>query len=640
MGSAGSILFADIDSLSCTDVERLLQTDEEHSKYAPLVRRHRIDGKRLHMYRTQEQLKTFLQDISITNEVEVDSLASFLFQFVARAHKKSSSKSFVDNADQLPQIGLTMTSIDGFIAEVCGGMGAIQNLTCEEVVAKYIKPFAEKNDAPTLSYCEIQCRPRASKALISAENTEATAFSMEGFGDANVFVSHARGELFAGFVSTLREHFQLYHKDEAGSVLMWIDMFSQPQTGTGAHPSHIAVKSVIARIDNTMFISSTWRHCTALQRTWCLWELHCSLSRADSCVLTLVMPSRERSDLLNAFMSSNKSVLSDLCVVDVDSSLVSDVEDKHSIMASLTEVDGVNKSIQNFMRSWFVNYIHAEVNSDSSRQDAVRRTMLQCALAHVYQASGQYETAEALFSQSVNEFTSLLGTADATTLQAMYDCAMCCKDAGKMHESFELFNECLKHRSSTLGNAHVDTLQTLNALSVAYLSQNMFTEAEPVCKMCYKTLRAACGAQMRETLVAMNNYGQVLKACGRFEEAEEILKECWQLRVQSLGEDHIETLSTLPLLASVLIKLNEQKEAKAMLSLCLLKFTDLCGAEHPRTQQCKSLMDKLESRKPLQNPNFSKLLIKRTDSGHSSKSTEPVSRSNSGISRANSRREM
>jgi tetratricopeptide (TPR) repeat protein len=568
MGAAGSVL--DLSSLDTADVEKLVGTQMEADEmFVALIRKHRIDGKLLVKLQDTKDVAGFLKSIHVEDK-EVDYLASRLTKLVSL--RKSSPLGF-DCTDQLSLLGLTMSSLLKFV-DSCGGLNALNGLSTEDVSNKFIASVA--NETPS-SYCERMLPLSAAESITGA------------FADANVFICHARSELFSDLVASLRNHVR-----DREEVVMWIDVFCQSDL-VGAPNTHVKIKSVIARIDHTVVIMNSWQKRVPLQRTWCLWEMYCSLLRAE-CQLNVILPATQTGSLISGFATNHDNVENTLCLVDLQNSSGCDYEDKQQILKSIqqtTSVNDFNKTMYSFLRNWLLKQIEDTVLVES---DVLFKSKLQLSLAHLYQADGNFKLAQTLYSTGLLEFRTRLGNLSVITLHAISDYALCCKNCGEYEECVMLYKECLELRTVLLGADHVDTIHTMNALSVAYLSREQFSEAEPVCSLCYETLRKKHGVGMHETLVAMNNYGHVLKSCRKYDMAEIILRECWQVRYQLLGEDHLETLSTLTLLASTLIKLNKTKEAKPMLVLGLSKFSDLLGVDHPRSQRCKNLLETLASR--------------------------------------------
>jgi len=96
-------------------------------------------------------------------------------------------------------------------------------------------------------------------------------------GVATVYICHAWSYLFVDVVDALRNHFQ-----DAPDTYIWFDLFCINQhTFKAADHDHIwwdtILHPIIKNIGYTVMILSPWFDIVPLKRTWCLYELYCTI---------------------------------------------------------------------------------------------------------------------------------------------------------------------------------------------------------------------------------------------------------------------------------------------------------------------------------------------------------------------------
>jgi len=155
-------------------------------------------------------------------------------------------------------LGVRLAVFDEFIAS-CGGEKALHGKTTSEVNERYIMPQVAKVKT---SYCDF---------LMTRNHW--------GVDIATVYISHSWESLFLDLVEAMKCYFS-----ENPDVVVWIDMFSSNQfiRNNSQQDSdwvqwNITFKSAIEEFGHTVVVITSWDNPTPLRRTWCLFEIYCTI---------------------------------------------------------------------------------------------------------------------------------------------------------------------------------------------------------------------------------------------------------------------------------------------------------------------------------------------------------------------------
>jgi hypothetical protein len=144
-----------------------------------------------------------------------------------------------------------------------------ESLTTTQVVQRIIKPLTASTGG---SYAD----------LLLAAGARDAASGAPLAADATVFVSHAWGNNFCSLAAAVLA--ALDGKHDSGRVYMWNDIFVGPQHKADNLPQSWWTRTfaaAIATIGRTLLVADPYSAPAPLTRSWCLWELHCTLDGAD-----------------------------------------------------------------------------------------------------------------------------------------------------------------------------------------------------------------------------------------------------------------------------------------------------------------------------------------------------------------------
>lgn len=115
---------------------------------------------------------------------------------------------------------------------------------------------------------------------------------------------------------------------------------------------------------------------------------------------------------------------------------------------------------------------------DPPSTKVIERALLQFNVATYLETQGQYETAEKLHRQALEERPQNLGKDHHDTMKSANGLATVLWRRGRYDEAEKIHREVLKARERKLGHNHVDTLTSCSNLSDVLWDQYMYEEAE------------------------------------------------------------------------------------------------------------------------------------------------------------------
>ena len=159
----------------------------------------------------------------------------------------------------IPYWGISLDGIENFILNECDGECHLHGLSTEDVAIKYLKPCTSFNSTAFMSYCEVH-------------------LDQPWIATATAFVSHAWSQPFLELVKSLRNWSSNKHHLK---TYFWVDLFSNNQhivTTRGFIWWTSVFRTNIESIGRTLLVLE-WNNPRPLHRSWCLWEIFCSIRK-------------------------------------------------------------------------------------------------------------------------------------------------------------------------------------------------------------------------------------------------------------------------------------------------------------------------------------------------------------------------
>jgi hypothetical protein len=269
MGAGSSIIKAvdlTIDQLTVGVVSEYisqLSPQPTYFQYRDIFINNKVDGRRLSEVEDDEMIP-FLDSIGITDIV----------------HQKSLMKEIVKvKRSLLPHLYRDLESIDittnGVILKV---FLQLAELIIDKLASSSSSSSSSSciEDATTAYVCKHIIIPTTRKHQITYCQ-HVKRLDHNDVGVATVYICHAWSYLFIDVVDALRNHFQ-----DAPDTYIWFDLFCINQhTFKAADHDHTwwgnILQPVIRNIGYTVMILSPWFDIVPLKRTWCLYELYCTI---------------------------------------------------------------------------------------------------------------------------------------------------------------------------------------------------------------------------------------------------------------------------------------------------------------------------------------------------------------------------
>ena len=518
-----------------------------------------------------------------------------------------------ETPEAFPIGGITFSLINNFIEE-CGGRSVLNGLSTSDVNKRYLKPLTIHMKS---SYCDYL-----------------KTIDVNSVREAQVFISHAWEYKFLDLVDSLQNHF-----GQNSDKIFWIDLFSINQ--------HIAqnldfpwwsttFRSAIAKMNHTVLVCSPWLEPTSLTRSWCLYEIYCTVD--SNCKFEVAMSSSEENNFLetikyDAFDSYNRM----LAAIDTENSNASKPEDKKKIFDAVSTVgfDRIDSIVSSRLREWVIETIKKSIRGCSN--DEERGSALKV-LGSLYQIQGQNDSAENALLQSLNLFEKLesknlrkmmqvqnclallyqnmkrfskalsysqlcfdtakelYGESNEVTLQYMNNLAGLLKWKGNRNKASSLYEKCLALRKEVLGEEDPDTLQTMNNLALLYQGMRRDDDALTLFKKCLDLRKRILGEKSPDTLQSMNNLAIFYHRKYNYELALDLFNNCLALREEVLGENHLDTLKTMNNLALLYQHKRRDNEALPLFQKCLNRRLIVFGDKHTDTLKSKKYVNSILAR--------------------------------------------
>ncbi|KAJ7231315.1 hypothetical protein C8J57DRAFT_1453383, partial [Mycena rebaudengoi] len=201
----------------------------------------------------------------------------------------------------------------------------------------------------------------------------------------------------------------------------------------------------------------------------------------------------------------------------------------------------------------------------------------------VYQESGNFQRAQELCEQLVENVRFTLGAEHPDTLTAMAYLATIYQHLGRLADAEELQVVVLERRRQILGSEHPDTLTVMVNLANTYQSLGKLADAEEMKVVVLEKQRQTLGPDHRDTLATMGHLAITYQHLGKWADAEELEVVVLEKQKHILGYEHPDTLTTMADLAITYEHLGKLVDAEELQVALLETRRQLLGPEHPDT---------------------------------------------------------
>jgi tetratricopeptide (TPR) repeat protein len=451
-------------------------------------------------------------------------------------------------------------------------------LTTGEVVEHFVKPMTKHSKCSFIQLFDGKhsSQPEPMRRMINTDAEGWTTYDFHALfpeaaeeyvsfeGAAEVFISHAWSYEFCEFVKCLDEEFAM-----KSNKALWIDMFSLNQWKhghKGSRPNSRGdvklmpsfVKGLIEDIKTTCVVAIPWKEPTVFNRTWCMWEMFCTLqAKGKLHFITLAEYAYEINTTVLADLAYITKMLHSINLYQSKSTLA---EDRRAIFEAIDRMgingESINKMIIDAINAWYKSLAGTAIQAmekkelkDDPSVDSLATNFFSMAKRLV--DSGKLADAEIMFQKALDNRVKHLGPDHSETLSVLHRMADLMGAQGSLADAERMYREVLQSREAALGTDNPETLTLLNNLAIILKTQGKLEEAEEVFASVLEGRERALGVEHPDTLSSLNNLGVVLDTMEKFDDAQEIYEEALEGRERVLGAKHPYTLGTAANLAAL-----------------------------------------------------------------------------------------
>eukprot|EP00298_Acanthocystis_sp_HF-20_P022581 c30590_g1_i1.p1 GENE.c30590_g1_i1~~c30590_g1_i1.p1 ORF type:complete len:914 (+),score=182.28 c30590_g1_i1:38-2779(+) len=424
--------------------------------------------------------------------------------------------------------------------------GFRDEMTTADVFQQIIKPITKNKKCSFVDYLSTLLTSRKNSQKNSQKNSSSPNFnSLSSFsiGKANKFVSHAWQSRFSDVVDCL-ENVDC-KKNENDCSIFWFDMLCinhhEPQELTEEWCG-TTFMSIIQAIGNTIVVISPWNSPSYFTRSWCLWELYCTIKSGSN--FQIIMPSNQNDLFIKEIWHNFSSIVEKYCNIDLSTTNSHIENDKEIILRTAEEMIGyyhINQTLISEMKIWIASIGLKEIKKIETLENKNEE-----------------------FYHNLNYATVLTHVGELYFQLERYD------------ESERLFKKALKISENVLGPNHGDVSCCLNKLAALYSSQGKYEQAESLYTRSIEIKERCFGINHPNVAETLNSLGEIHRLQGRYDEAEHFCIKSLDIREKHLRKNHPLVTKPLNNLASLYRCRGDSKKAKYLLNRCLEIQEDCC----------------------------------------------------------------
>jgi tetratricopeptide (TPR) repeat protein len=204
------------------------------------------------------------------------------------------------------------------------------------------------------------------------------------------------------------------------------------------------------------------------------------------------------------------------------------------------------------------------------------------------QGSGDYETAEKLFHESLDMKRKLLGNHHPEIAMGLNNLANVLQDKGDLVQAESVYGEALAMQRDLLGEVHPDVANTLNNLAFVQYDRGDTAGALVTEGQSLEVYQKLFPGDHPEVARIMNRIGYWLTQAGQYDEAGRDLQEALAMRRRLLGKNHPDVASSLTHLAILQVATGRFSEAYESAASATRISTAALSASHWRTAVAES----------------------------------------------------
>jgi len=223
------------------------------------------------------------------------------------------------------------------------------------VIENILKEGKEKGLSTTSEICYNVIKPQteANKCALVDQIPDGNDDKL--VAPATCFVSHAWSYNLEDSVDVMRQF-----EEEHPRTYFWFDLVINNQHDTSERPFEWwcnTFQESIEKIGTVVLVLAPWDNPTPLKRSWCLFEIMCSMNAGEKVDLKIRLPTHQEDAFIKGLEEDHKSAINALIGVKTEESEAFSESDKKNIFKAVEESIGfhnLNSKINDQMRLWFV----------------------------------------------------------------------------------------------------------------------------------------------------------------------------------------------------------------------------------------------------------------------------------------------
>jgi len=418
-------------------------------------------------------------------------------------------------------------------------------------------------------------------------------------GKANAMLCHWQGERVATTCAAMQAYDGMF--PEEAPHRFFVDYFGVAHCNTADFTPEV-VQELVTEIGTTVLVATPWNAPVALLRTWCIYEIGCTILKGAR--LRITLPPDAEESYNSETTEAIKAFHTNRFKVDIEASEAQQSSDKHTILGYILDKPDINEQVAKCYAKAIGEYSLAakqeenefaevlqqydkvlqDVQEECGEDDAEVGTVLQN-LAGIYFGAGDMETALQRYEQALEVHRKARGSDHGVVVETLEAIAMVYARMGKHQISMAKHNEVLKIRKKTLGLCHPEVGQSLNNLGDAYKSQGKtedalqkYMEALAVNRKVHGNNHPAVATTLSEIGLIYQNNRDLVTALGYYKEALEI-------RRATLGNLHPSVSQTLNNIGALYQSQGKHQEALECSMEALAIKREVLGPNDPSMGQ-------------------------------------------------------
>jgi tetratricopeptide (TPR) repeat protein len=455
-------------------------------------------------------------------------------------------------------------------------------------------------------------------------------------GRPTIFLSHAWVYKILNLITAV-EAFVDALPEGTPEPIFWFDCFSLDQHAQSAQGSEwwaSTFMQAIGSMGHTVMMLSPWSSPLPLTRSWCLWELYCTVKTGST--FAVCLGPAEQAAFEAALMQNLNVLLDSFASIDVRQAKAGILQDQENILAAIEQSEsgaaGLNKLAIEHLRRWVIGQARAKVRVElgngrlsTEALDAAHSVTVvlqqvgestdalhlaehvvrgkeayhgehhastlssKLLLGTLLRDQGNYAEARRLYDIVVKGRTQLLGEAHVLTLQAKGSLANLLDDQGETGNASAMYEAVLAQSTEQLGHTHSFTLMTRQNHATVLHSLGKTEAAQRAYEEVIRGYEEVHGPRHSHTLTAVLNFANLLDDTGCTARAKELYARVIEGNHTQFGSNHTSTLTAQMALANLLRQNGEVQAARELCDTVVERFTAVCGASHTLTLSALTL---------------------------------------------------